>query len=135
MPRSSSVAALALLVSLAVGCGGTHESSVYGTVYLDDQPLPMGNVTFYPTEGGAAVYSQIARDGSYRLTTGSEEGLKPGEYRVTVVATDNPPAEPGQTPPIGKRITPEKYSRLEQTDLEYTVTPGNNEIDIRLESQ
>lgn len=133
MPRTCSAVAAIFLASTIAGCGGPYDATVSGTVYLDEKPLRMGNVTFYPTEGGAAVYSQIAEDGTYRLSTGSEEGLKPGAYRVTVIATDNPPAEPGQTPAIGQRITPKKYSLLDRTDLQYTVAPGSNEIDIRLE--
>jgi hypothetical protein len=123
-----------LLLALCLGCGGPHDSSVSGTVYLDGELLRMGNVTFYPSAGGAAVYSQIAEDGTYELQTGSEAGLKPGEYKVTVIATDNPPPQPGQTPAIGPRITPEKYSRLKQTDLVFTVSPGANQIDLRLNS-
>src|SRR5688572_6137425 len=91
---------LLLVTLVCTGCGGTHESSVSGVVYLDDKPLSTGNVTYYPSEGGAAVYSRIGADGAYTLSTGSEEGLKPGEYKVTVMATDNPPAAaPGQAPP------------------------------------
>jgi hypothetical protein len=136
--QRTSISAALLVIGLVAcaGCGGTHESTVYGTVYLDDKPLHTGNVTFYPSAQGAAVYSQIAQDGTYRLSTGSEEGLKPGEYKVTVMATENPPAAaPGQAPPIGKPITPPKYGLLDQTDLVFTVTPGENEIDLHLKSK
>ena len=126
---------IAWALILCTGCSGPHESSVSGTVYFDDKPLHTGNVTFYPSKGGPAAYSRIAVDGGYRLSTGSEEGLKPGEYKVTVIATDNPPpSAPGQAPPIGTRFTPEKYSRLETTDLVVTVDSGSNQIDLRLES-
>lgn len=136
-PRSRERAlspAILLVLALLSGCGGAHEASVSGEVYLDGQLLRTGNVTFYPSAGGAAVYGQISEDGTYQLQTGSEAGLNPGEYKVTVVATDNPPAAPGETPPVGKRITPEKYSLLDQTDLVYNVTPGDNRIDLKLTS-
>lgn len=122
------------------GCGGPHESSVSGTVFLDGQPLTLtatqaGNVTFYPSAGGAAAYGQLAADGKYELSTGSEVGLKTGEYKVVVVATENPPAAvPGQAPPPGTRITPEKYSNIKTTDLVVTVDAGSNEIDLQMES-
>jgi hypothetical protein len=132
---SVSAYGLAIASLICAGCGGTHESSVTGIVYLDDKPLTTGNVTFHPEQGGAAVYSRIGADGAYTLRTGSEEGLKPGEYKVTVMATDNPPAAaPGQAPPIGTPITPIKYGRRETTDLVKTVEPGENNIDLRLTS-
>jgi hypothetical protein len=74
----------------------------------------------------------IREDGTYELRTGGDTGLQPGEYRITVVATDNPPAAPGQTPSIGPLITPEKYSRLETTDLRATIEPGRNEVPLIL---
>jgi hypothetical protein len=120
---------------LLAGCGGAHESSVSGMDYLDDKPLNTGNVTFYPSEGGAAVYSRIGADGAYELKTGDTFGLKPGEYKVTVVATEMPTVVPGSTPPIGKVITPSKYGQLEETDLVFTVEAGSNTIDLRLKSK
>ena len=120
---------------LLAGCGGAHESNVSGAVYLDDKPLNTGNVTFYPAQGGAAVYSRIGPDGGYQLKTGDTSGLKPGEYKVTVVATEIPTVVPGSTPPIGKLLTPHKYGQLDQTDLAFTVGPGDNTIDLRLKSQ
>ena len=120
---------------LLAGCGGEHESSVSGFVYLDDKPLSTGNVTFFPSKGGAAAYSRIGADGAYQIKTGDTSGLKPGEYKVTVVATEIPPVVQGSTPPIGKVLTPHKYGQLEETDLAFSVGPGNNTIDLRLKSQ
>jgi len=134
--RSYLIGGLALAAcGWLAGCGGVHESSVSGTVYLDDKPLKTGNVTFYPSQGGAAVYSRIGANGAYQLKTGDTFGLKPGEYKVTVVATETPPVVKGSTPPIGKLITPRKYGQLEETDLLFTVGPGNNTIDLRLKSE
>jgi hypothetical protein len=134
--RSCFIGGLALAVcGWLAGCGGVHESSVSGNVYLDDKPLDTGNVTFYPTQGGAAVYSQIEANGAYQLKTGDTFGLKPGEYKVTVVAAEDPPVVKGSTPPIGKVFTPRKYGQLQETDLVFTVGPGDNNIDLRLKSQ
>jgi hypothetical protein len=136
MRRSLLVGAFILAAcGLIAGCGGAHESSVSGTVYLDDKPLNTGLVTFFPTQGGAAVYSRIGPNGAYELKTGDTSGLKPGQYKVTVVATEIPTVVPGTTPPIGKLITPHKYGQLDQTDLTFTVGPGDNTIDLRLKSQ
>ena len=136
MLRSFSIGGLVLAVAgLLCGCGGGHDSSVSGKVYLDDKPLTTGNVTFYPSQGGAAVYSRIGAGGEYQLKTGDTFGLKPGDYKVTVVATETPTVVQGSTPPIGKVLTPGKYGQLQETDLLFTVDPGNNTIDLRLKSQ
>lgn len=92
-------------------------------------------VTFHPEGGGPAVYGMIRDDGAYELSTGSEKGLIPGEYRITVVRTDNPPPAAGKTPSIGRLVTPKKYSRLETTDLRATIEPGANEIPLNLSSK
>ena len=92
-------------------------------------------VTFHPVAGGPAVYGMIRDDGTYELTTGSKKGLKPGEYRITVVRTENAPTAPGKTPSIGHLVTPAKYSRLETTDLRATTEPGANEIPLNLSSK
>ena len=92
-------------------------------------------VTFHPVAGGPAVYGMIRDDGTYELSTGGEKGLKPGEYRITVVRTENPPSTPGKAPSIGRLITPEKYSRLETTDLQATIELGANKIPLNLISK
>ena len=136
MQRSYLIGGLAfVLVGWSLGCGGGHESSVSGNVTLDDKPLTTGNVTFYPSQGGAAVYSRIGAEGAYELKTGDTFGLKPGEYKVTVVATETPTVVQGSTTPIGKLLTPRKYGQLQETDLLFKVEPGDNTIDLRLKSR
>jgi hypothetical protein len=129
-------AIVCLLLSASIGCGG-KPSSVTGRVTLDGAPLPRGTVTFHPTEHGGLAYGTIDPDGAYELKTGGQQGLTPGEYDVTVVATEPTPANlpAGATPPIGKRITPERYARPETTDLRAKVEPGANEIDLPLRSK
>ena len=124
------------LVPLVTGCGGKYESTVTGSVTLDEQPLTLGTVTFHPDNGGPVAYATIGADGSYSLKTGDAESLKPGAYSITVVATEQPPADlpRGALPPIGRLLTPEKYSRPNTTDLKYQVDAGSNEINLALES-
>jgi hypothetical protein len=130
----SPLAFAAVVVCIIAGCG-KYDSTVAGSVLLDAQPLGGGMATFHPVEGGPAVYGVIRDDGTYELSTGNEKGLKPGEYKITVVRTDNPPTAPGQTPSIGRLVTPEKYSRLETTDLRATIELGANEIPLNLSSK
>ena len=118
---------------LAAGCGGPHDSSVYGTVTLDGKPLETGTVTFHPAGEGAVAYGRIGADGNYRLHTGAEQGLAPGEYVVTVVATALPPDPHSEI--VGKLLTPARYGNLDQTDLHFTIEPGKNQIDLPLQTK
>lgn len=124
------------LTVLAIGCGGKYEAKVIGTVTLDSERLELGTVSFHPASGGAVAYSRIQSDGSYSLKTGQSGGLKPGLYQVTVVATEPVPEDlpSNVAPPIGRLMTPRKYSRSSTTDLEFNVDAGSNEIDLALES-
>ena len=135
-PWSKPAAACAMLMAgalaLAVGCG-VHDSSVYGTVTLDGKPLETGTVTFHPAGDGAVAYGRIGADGSYRLHTGAEQGLAPGEYVVTVVATAAPPDPHSEV--VGKLLTPARYGNLDQTDLHFTIEPGKNQIDLALRTK
>jgi hypothetical protein len=134
--RVNRAAAWTLLVAgalaPAVGCGA-HDSSVYGTVTLDEKPLETGTVTFHPVGGGAVAYGRIGADGSYRLHTGAEQGLAPGEYVVTVVATAPPPDPRSEV--VGKLLTPARYNRRDQTDLRFTIARGTNRIDLALQTK
>jgi hypothetical protein len=126
------VVAIGVLLAGIVGCS-KHESQVYGTVSYKGQALDRGTVRFEPTSGGAPAYSDVATDGSYELRTGRETGLKPGEYRATVVALEENLDWPGPgPPPPGKALTPLWYQNLDTSGLQYTVEPGSNEFDIEL---
>jgi hypothetical protein len=119
---------------LLIGCGGPHDAYVSGTVTVDGKKIDCGIVSFYPTGGGAAAYSDVFPDGSYRLKTGSRKGLAPGEYIVTIVAIRVGASESDELA-AGERLTPERYARTETSDLRRTVKPGKNDIDLALTSQ
>jgi hypothetical protein len=130
--RTLSVPLLALYLASSAGCA-KHESAVTGSVTLDGVPLSRGTVTFHPREGGAAAYARIDADGRYTLKTGAEEGLKPGKYVATVVATAPPGPGESETA-VGKLLIPARYGMVEQSGLEYTITTGKNQVDIPLKS-
>lgn len=126
---------LATVLITASGCGGAFDASVDGEVTLDGVPLNTGTVTFAPVSPGSAAFAKVDENGYYRLKTGREVGLPPGDYVVTVVARDKPASlygENGGPPPAGKQITPEWYRSAESSGLAYTVEPGGNTIDLQL---
>jgi hypothetical protein len=128
------VAALVLAVS---GCG-RRPVAVEGTVTLDGRPLEGVLVTFTPELGEQAsvtsCYAVTDKEGRYRMGPKGprEAAVRPGTYRVTLMADDGPegrpaaqpPGTPGGAParpptPAGK--LPARYTTLGQTPLRVQV--------------
>ena len=128
-------------IATATGCQKSLPATVSGTITLDGQPLPegeyiKGNVMFYPTGGGAAAFGDVTSGGTYKVTTGSTNGLEPGEYIVTATVSEIDPPPPGgyQNAPGQKLITPPRYNDRDQTHLKVQVAEGKNTLDLALTS-
>ena len=107
--------------------------SVSGTVTFDGRPLKTGTVTFLPIGNGPVGYGTVQSNGSYRVRTGTESGLPPGEYRVTVVATGPIPKPTAENPePLPESLIPNKYGSPTASGLRYTVTDSGGHYDIML---
>ena len=123
-------------VALLAGCGGS--GSVSGKVTLDGQPLTTGTVTFHPVGSGPVAIGTIGPDGRYELAVGQDRSVPPGDYVVTVEATEPVAAEPApakgppRPPAAPKGLTPDKYADKAATDLRFTVKPGGNTINLEL---
>lgn len=134
---SMQLAVLALAATIA-GCGGPYDASVVGVAKLNGTALPAGTrVIFNPAQAGPSGYGLIEDDGAYEVMTGRDEGLPSGEYVVTVVANEVsvPNPNPSLPPTPGKPLTPARYRSPEQSPLKFTVAPGNNEINLELDSK
>ena len=125
---------LVWLLFTAIGCS-TQDSQVSGTVTLDDQPLPLGTVAFHPQEAGPIAFGQVNSSGRYSLNTGTESGLKPGSYAVTIEATEIVEPTPGNPEPLPKLLTPAKYRDKQVSGLIVEVKPGKNDIPLKLHSK
>ncbi|MDZ4784204.1 MAG: hypothetical protein SGJ19_28485 [Planctomycetia bacterium] len=106
-------------------------------VSLDGVPLTEGEVQFHSRGSSGTAYGPLRDGGAYALGTGSDSGLDPGEYKVTVVATEPMPKNlpAGTTPPIPKLLTPQLYGNLDTTPFTFTVKEGDNTIDLALTSK
>jgi len=136
--RKVSAVVLALFLMAIIGCGGTYHSTVSGEVSLDGAKLTLGTVAFHPVGGGPASYAAITGAGTYAMQTGREQGLKTGEYVVTVVANERPTelrSKDGGPPAPGKRLTPPWYGAKLTSGLRYTIERGRNTINLELTSQ
>ena len=133
--RISCLLGIALVALVVLSGCSPNAATVTGTVTLDGQPLKTGDVSFHPAGGkGAVAYGKIDASGSYVVSTGDETGLAPGQYAVTVVATEAAPQPTGNVEVIPKVLTPMKYNTPETTDIKVEVKPGANEIPIELKS-
>jgi len=119
---------------VAGGCDG-RGAQVSGTVTLDNEPLTTGTVSFHPNQPGPFAYGQVDSVGRYYLSTGTEKGLSPGSYTITVDATELVPPTPSNPEPLPKLITPERYRDKTTSGIVVEVKAGGNDIPIELTSK
>lgn len=127
----------ALLLTILAGCGGSQSGNVSGIVTFQGQPMPGGSIYFYSLAADGKVSdqktAQIGGDGAYSIAK-----VPVGDVKITVQA---PPGaleadltkKGGMPKRAASPVTlPTKYQNVEQTDLKYTVTPGNQKHDVVL---
>jgi hypothetical protein len=125
------------IVAIFSGCSGsTMESQVSGTVTLDGSAIGPGTIVFAPVSGGKPATGSIDAGGSYSMKTSREVGLSPGKYQVAVSIREVPQnVKRGDRPPPGKLLIPEKYEQSTTSGIEVDVAPGDNTIDLPLQSK
>jgi truncated hemoglobin YjbI len=97
----------------------TGTTTVAGKVTSAGKAVYDGTVTFYGKDGGTAYKTPLGQDGSYRI-----EGIKPGEYQVTVRTTGEAAA-----PLVAK-----KYGDVKTTPLKVRIEEGaNRNVDFQVE--
>ena len=134
MPRSYMILLVsACLLGFTSGCGVSYDATVTGTVTMNGAPLTKGTVSFHPVSDGPVATGTIQSDGSFAVKTATEEGLSPGEYKVTVVATDPPPPSTDGEELPGVLLTAPEFGRLDATPLRFTVEPGANSFEISVD--
>ncbi len=119
----------ACLLILLLGCGSSNWGTATGTASLDGEPLQKGTVSLEPVDGGAIAYATITANGSFRVMTGSKEGLQIGKYKVTVVDQTIPDMDSNE---VVKLLTPAKYADSATSELEATIKPGRNTLEFHL---
>lgn len=132
MPHCRSALLLLLCFSLS-GCGSSEYVAVRGKVTLAGKPLTTGTVTFISTTGGSIGYGTIQPDGTFSISTGKQSGLKPGEYKASVVATQTTEAKASdQSAPTPSLLTPAKFADPETSGLKYQIVASQPELVIEL---
>lgn len=158
---AGSVVFFSCMLVLALGCGGPGEGAVSGQVLFDGKPLPGGRLTFRPGDPRQnAVSAEIDERGNFqavlpagevsicidnrelepppRLIAAVPPGLSP-EFQKALASSkvsriEPPtPAAAAQEQPAGRYVKiPERYYTIEDSQLKFTVAPGEQRQNIEL---
>jgi len=121
---------LALVVLGFCGCG-SGLVDVEGRVTLDGEALESGTVVFTAEDKPMAV-GELGDDGRYRLRTGEDPGVLPGDYQVSISAYRTRASVDGSGEPIPELLTPAKYNNAATSGLTAAVGGGDDEINFDL---
>ena len=122
-------------LSLFLGCGdGLKE--VTGTVNLDGQPLPSGNIRFFALDGTTGPSNgEKIENGAYTLP--KKKGLVPGRYRVEIRAyrpSQDNISDPGEDPVYPpEQYLPARYNEDSELEVEFNGDALPT-FDIKLDS-
>lgn len=133
--RVGSVVCTSILIGMLAGCGGPDypSGSLEGTITVDNEPLPHGQISFTPMESGQGppVYAEISA-GKY-----IHENVPIGKVRVVFHAQK----ETGRMlhDPETRRDYAEMVSlvpmQYQSTGIEIDVKPGKETKDFALTSK
>jgi hypothetical protein len=132
--RTRALAALAVGLAAAAGCGGgPPKAHVRGKVTFDGKPLAEGIIQFFPTGATGQTASAPIKDGVY------DAEASVGEMKVTISANEvvgkqkmyDTPDSP--TVDVVRQILPARYNTA--SELKTTLKEGTNEnVDFELTS-
>lgn len=128
MNQSRTIALLAMLAPLAVGCGDGRPQRVpvSGKVLIDGAPLTQGALRFKPDEGRVAT-GAIGPDGTFALMTYEPgDGVVTGRHAVTVHASEE--LNDGSI----RWFVPKKYHHAATSGLSQTVEGPTDDLVIEL---
>jgi hypothetical protein len=145
-------AAVAAVLLALWGCGGGDKlprQAISGKVTLDGQPLDSALITFTPAGAGdAASTSGATQVSGGAFSIPRDEGLIPGNYRVSISVTREVAVKPSrktETDSVTGEVIPPRTSALmetlpvrynSQSELKADVTQGGpNDLTFALTSK
>ncbi len=130
--------ALFLGAVLSLSIGGCHQGPTFvdipGMVLVDGTPVGGVQVIFHPGDPTRNPASGVSNeDGSFRLTTGTHQGVSPGEYTVTAVYPDpsvvpTPQQKMMGTDEPGPDLFQGKYGTASTSPIKVSIEPSDQEI-------
>lgn len=127
--------AICLTMASLVGCGTPDYYQCEGVVTHEGKPVGPLLITFEPEnpEAGRPPSAMSDKDGKFKMETGREAGVPPGNYLIHVV---DPVAADGRkmsTAPeylyVIDRYSPEK------TDVKYTADSHQSNFELKLDKK
>lgn len=98
-----------------------------GNITYEDKVVPYGRITFLPINGGRHSSGKIKSDGSYVASTFKlGDGVKPGEYKVTIKASKTTFDE-NERPVSQEWLVPWEYSMESRSPLRVIIESGASE--------
>lgn len=118
------------------GCsrgGELPTAPVTGKVTYKGKPVPSGTVMFVPEKGPAAT-GEIAKDGTYTLSTYSKnDGAVLGKHKIAITAlADMGDRLPEEQSPLPPPLIPDKYLNQDTSGLTAEIKEGPNTVDLDL---
>jgi hypothetical protein len=129
----SNLVAQAILAAALLGFAGCGSDlvDVSGTVTFDGTPLTSGRVVFQ-SPGKPMAVGELGPGGHYTVKTGTQHGIPPGDYTVTVSSYELGQSTGRGNPPPARLVTPAKYNNAKTSDLAAAVRPDNKTFDFSL---
>ena len=127
---------LLLVVFAAIaGCSHSELAPLTGKVTLDGAPLPTAIITFMNVSNGPSGYGSVQENGSYFAKTGSQSGLKPGDYQISVIAYQPEQVVDRTRAKNPKVLTLERYANPQTSGFRYTLGASGGSFDLELTSK
>jgi len=147
LSRSTCWMWVALAGLLIVGCSGSsaefERASISGTVTLDGEPLPSGQIVFQPTlkEGELSKKKGVGRpatatikDGKYEISAAKGPTVGPNKVQITAIRdTGKTTEQDGKKVAVSEQYLPARYNTA--TLERYEVTSGKNTKNFELKSK
>ena len=135
MSSSRAIAAMMAVMLITIsGCGRSEFAPLTGRVTLDGEPLPTAVVTFI-SEGGTSGYANVDSSGRYVAKSGSDKGLKPGNYKISVIAYKPEVITDRKEAKVPIPITPPRYADPTKSGFAYDLTESGGTYDLDLKSK
>ena len=138
---------------LLPGCGSRYPKTykIKAVVTLDGKPFPNARVFFSPVNGDRGALGVTDKDGVVTAfsTFQANDGVLPGEHRVSIMPKIPPPMPGTTTTPEQERMEkemrdnpenatpyyPQKYRAPDTSGLTATIDPKTKEIKIEMLSK
>lgn len=126
-----------IVTTTLLGCGGASGPQlghVYGTITINDEPVPGVRVVFVPEGQGSPSYGATDQNGNYRLFySQNRSGAQLGKHHVLIETPAPATDEDGN--PVSQEASVKVPTKYQQPGiLVAEVSPGSNYLDFELEA-